>query len=174
MKGSIEKEKGTLIHVFIEFEDGRFLEIPPLHNDIGIILFDAEASKDINCNLGDISSSSIVGINHEGEVVGQYKVASRISTVTNAVLYPDGKVWIGPILEGDENNAEWMIITERALNLLKDPSGFSFDAPTREQRPTVLVKLRSSVLPLCGSHTCAPYCREFDKFIENSTNRETL
>jgi hypothetical protein len=173
MKGAIEKEKGTLVHVFIEFEDGQFVEFSPLHNDIGIILFDAQASKDINCSFGDISSS-IVGINHKGEVVGQYKVSSCISTVMNTVLYPDGKVWIGPILEGDEDNAEWMVLTERALNLLKDPSGFSFDAPTREQRPTVLVKLRSSVLPLCGSHTCAPYCREFDKFIENSANRKTL
>jgi hypothetical protein len=173
MKGSLENEKGTLIHVFIKFEDGRVLEIHPLHNDVGIILFDIEASKDINFSHVQ-TKRAVVGINHEGEVVGQYDISSRITSLQNTVLYPDGRVWIGLILEEYENKAEWMVLTEKALNLLKDPSGFSFDAPTGDKRPTVLVKLNSSVLPECGSHRCGSYCGREGKFIENSADRTVL
>jgi hypothetical protein len=159
--------------MFVEFEDGRTLEIHPLFSDIGIILFDIKRLKDINIDWTPCEDKkSILGIDIEGKVVWQYEASSNISTIQNTVLYPDGRVWMGPILTNVENRIEWAVLTERALHLLKDSSEFTFDDPTEDKRPTILVKLKTPVLPLCGSHTCnGQNCQRDGKFSDNSYER---
>lgn len=173
MKGLLEANKGTLISMFIEFQDGRTLEIHPLYSDIGIVLFDINASKDININsLPCEEKRSILGIDNEGKVVWQYEVSSDISTIKNTVLYPDGRVWMGSILTDVENRAEWAVLTEKSLHPLKDSSEFTFDNLTEDKRPTILVKLKTPVLPLCGQHQCnGQNCARDGKFPDNSYER---
>lgn len=174
MKGLLEKNKGTLISMFIDFRNGRTLEIHPLYGDIGIILFNIEASKDINFSHSE-AKKSILGIDHEGKAAWQYEVSSDISSIQNTVLYPDGRVWNGSILSEVENRVQWIVLTERALSLLKDPSEFSFDDPVEDKRPTILVKLNSTILPQCGAHRCnGRNCARDGKFPDNSVESTIL
>ena len=140
------------------------------YSDIGIILLDIKVSEDINFSRPE-TENSILGINHEGVVVWQYEVSSSITSIRNIVIYPDGRVWTGPILVGVENRAEWIVLTEEALRLLKDPSKFfTFDDPIENKRPTVLAKLSdSSINPLCNLHQCnGKNCPLDGKFPNNS------
>jgi hypothetical protein len=58
------------------------------------------------------------------------------------------------------------------LQLLKDLSEFTFDNPAKDKRPTILVKLKTPVLPLCGQPQCnGQNCARDGKFPDNSYER---
>ena len=167
MKGKITNQKGTLIESLFELSNGQFLTIQPLFDDIAVIIVKPESSGDFKIDK-KLKENTIVSINHLGEIVGEYTINGTILSVSNTVLYPNGQMWSGNIMEGQENEIEYILLTEESISLLKDSTGFSFDDADIDNRPTVLVKLKDSIRQKCGtrSHGCRT-CRKIDKFIKN-------
>ena len=174
MKGKLSKSKGTLIEIFIEFENGQLLVIQPLFNDASLVLFDTKSVENINSKV-EIKENEIAVLNHNGEIVANYSIDSKIIGITHTVLYTDGTVWTGQILEKQENDISYFILTNEALSLLKDNSAMNFEADNEDAVPTVLVVFKnSSVEPKCGSHHCGRICHKMDKFILNGLSNKIV
>lgn len=157
--------KGVLLEFFGTYDNDRILNIHPLQLNAAILLFNRRAETEIKFD-GHSGPESILVIDHDGHVAAAYELKAKPTSWQHAVLYPDGTFWTGPVLEGEEANVDYMILTVPALSLLKKPDGFSFHHQDGDRRPTVLAKFSDQVMSLCGGHRCAR-CQKFDKLIVN-------
>jgi len=166
MKGMLSTTKGTLIEMFIEFDNGQALTIHPLFNDAAIIAFGSAANVNLKTSE-QVKDGHIVIFDHSGSVVGDYEVSAKITAIENTVLYLNGTVWSGSVFdELEKKEIAYVILTENALALLKDATNFSFDADKPENKPTILVAYKGGIQPMCGWHRCNK-CRFAGKLIQN-------
>lgn len=151
------QSKGTLIRMFITFDNETGLNINPLFYDAAVIAFGSEANKYLsNSNVPD---GHVQVFNHKSEVVADFAVDGKIIEISNTVLYPNGNVWSGPILEElDKNDVAYMVLTEEASHQLKNSDGLTFDADEPGLKPTIVVGLKSRLIPTCSEfafdHKC--------------------
>ena len=166
MKGTLSTTKGTLIEMFIEFDNGQGLTIQPLFNDAAIIAFGDSANEHLKTNK-KVKEGHIVVFDHKGDVVGDYEVSAKIKAIENTVLYTNGTVWSGSVFdELEQQNISYVVLTEAALTQIASPDGLSFSADKTENKPTILVGYKGSVQPMCGWHRCNK-CRFAEKLILN-------
>lgn len=166
MKGTLSNTKGTLIEMFIEFDNGQGLTIQPLFNDAAIIAFGNSANEHLKTDK-KVDEGHIVVFDHAGNVVGDYAMSANIKAIENTVLYTNGTVWSGSVFdELEQKNISYVVLTEAALAQLANPNGLSFTADKTENKPTILVGYKGGVQPMCGWHHCNK-CRFADKLILN-------
>jgi hypothetical protein len=153
----LSTSKGTLIQMFVTFDDGTGLNINPLHYDAAIIAFGSEANQHIKG--ANVPDGHVVVYNHEREVVADFCISGQILEIKNTVLYPNGNVWSGPILQDLESkDVTYIVLTEQGLTQLERPEGATFEASDSEHSPTIIVGMKSLRIPTCSEdlldHRC--------------------
>lgn len=151
------QSKGTLIRMFITFDNGTGLNINPLFYDAAVIAFGSEANKHLN--NAKVPDGHVHVYNHKSELVADFAVDGKIIEINNTVLYPNGNVWSGEILEeSDKNDVIYMVLTEEAVQQLKNPNGLTFEASEPGLRPTIVVGLKSQLIPTCSEFALDHRC----------------
>ena len=173
MKGKLSDTKGTLIEMFIEFDNGQALTIQPLFNDAAILAFGSGANSNLKGET-KVQDGHIVVFDHSGKMVGDYAVSANITAIQNTVLYANGTVWSGSVFsELEQKDIAYVVLTEAGLNQLSDQAGFSFGADKAANVPTILVGYKVGIQPMCGWHHCNK-CRSADKLILNGLSGLTV
>lgn len=157
MKGKLCASKGTLIQIFITFDNGNGLNIHPLFYDAAVIAFGSKSN--IYLKNTDVPDGHIVIYDHSAKKVADFAVEGSIVDISNTVLYTNGKVWSGSILEDSSTkDVTYIVLTEEALSQLKDPGDVNFKASHPELAPTIIVSLNANSIPTCsekgGEHRC--------------------
>jgi hypothetical protein len=162
----LNTHKGTVVRVTLKLDSGNSVELNPLKQSIGGLVFDGPSLKGV-VTLKPLFSSKAGEwslLNSHGSIwkrLKDYADGGALKSIVVLVVYPDGTVWEGKI-GGNLKDVSLIAWSDEIIRSLVDPSEIlRFYQPTWSATPTsIVVRKGGGIKPMCAhiEHSCGKQC----------------
>jgi len=162
----LNTHKGTVVRVLLKLGSGGTVELNPLKQSIGGLLFDGPSAKGTLTIKTILSSKAGVWSlldNHGGiwKRLKDYAGDDSLKSIVVLVVYPDGTVWEGKV-GGNLKDVSLIAWSDEIIRSLADPSELlRFYQPTWNATPTsIVLRKEGHIEARCPriEHQCGKQC----------------
>lgn len=159
-KVALNSHKGTIIHLRIIFKDENFIDIEPLKDNIGGIIFNSEGIFN-NLEINNLKKDYISLINENSEVVDNI-IKKDIKGIEPFVIYPDGSIWNGNV-GSNYNLLNMMLWSDNLIHNCKNKNivnDYYKNSTWWDTPSSILLFQDEETLTPCSRivHTCGKQC----------------